>query len=133
MKTIYRDLKHPKTVTVRFKPLIVVLALIAFWLSIAGQLDANNPSRRHEMSGTVQRVDRKTITILPRGESNVVVFDWDRETRFVCNGVPASVDALHSGTRVTIRCIHPFFGLPFLYRVSWETMASTSKTSDKHK
>lgn len=111
----------------------VALAVIAFWLSAAGQLDANNPSRRHEMSGTVQRVDRKTITILLRGESKAVVFDWDRETRFVCNGVPTTVDALRSGTWVTIRCIHPFFGSPFLYRVSWETTAWGSKTSNKRK
>jgi len=115
------------------RPATVVLAVIAFWLSTAGQLDANNPSRRHEMSGTVQRVDNNTITILPRGESKAVVFDWDRDTRFVCNGAPATVDALRSGTWITIRCIHPFFGSPFLYRVSWETTALTNKTSNKHK
>jgi hypothetical protein len=118
---------------VNFKRATVALAVIAFWLSVAGQLDANNPSRRHEMSGTVQHVDRKTITILPRGESKAVVFDWDRDTRLVCNGVPTTIDALRSGTWVTIRCIHPFFGSPFLYRVSWETTAWRSKTSNKHK
>jgi len=85
------------------------------------------------MSGTVQRVDRKTITILPRTESQAVVFEWDRDTRFVCNGVPTTIDALRSGTWVTIRCIHPFFGSPFLYRVSWETTALPSKTSNKRK
>jgi hypothetical protein len=116
-----------------FKSVTVALAVIAFWLSTAGQLHATHPAQRHEMSGTVRRVDRKTITILPKGESEAVVFDWDRDTRFICNGAPATVDALRSGTRVTIRCIHPFFGLPFLYRVSWETTALKSKTSNKRK
>src|SRR6516225_2780865 len=79
---------------VDFKRGTLALVVIAFWLSAPGQLEANNPSRRHEMSGTVQRVDRKTITIIPRGESQAVVFDWDRDTRFVYNGSPATVDGL---------------------------------------
>ena len=117
----------------RKRSVTVALAVIVFWLSAAGQLDATHTLERHEMSGTVQRVDRNTITILPRGESKAVVFDWDRDTRFVCNGVPTTFDALRSGTRVTIGCVHPFFGSPLLKRVSWETTASRSKTSNKHK
>jgi len=130
---IIRPYKPLERVIDNFKRATVALVVIAFWLSAAGRLVASNPARRHEMSGTVQRVDRKTIAILPRGESKPVVFEWDRETRFICNGAPATVNALHSGTRVTIRCIHPFFGSPFLYRVSWETPALPNKTSNKRK
>jgi hypothetical protein len=84
----------------------------------------------HEMSGTVQRIDGKTITILPTDGSKPVVFAWNsRDTQFVRNGTPSTIDALRIGTGVQIRCSHPILGTaPLLYRVFWRTIASGSKS-----
>jgi hypothetical protein len=84
----------------------------------------------HEMSGTVQRIDRKTITIIPSGSSKPVVFAWNvKETQFVRNGTPAAIDSLRIGANVQIRCSHPIVGsVPLLYRVSWHTIADGKKS-----
>ena len=98
----------------------IVLGVLA--LSYVGRLSAVPSPEQHEMSGIVQRVDHETITILPKGESKPVVFVWNKETRFVRDNTPTTVDALHGGAMVTIRCSHPVFGSkPVLYRVSWQT------------
>jgi hypothetical protein len=85
----------------------------------------------HEMTGTVQRVDRETLTILTTSESKPTVFTWNiKETKFVRNGAFTNVDALRVGTHVTIRCSHPIFGpMPLLYRVAWQTGASQKNES----
>jgi hypothetical protein len=84
----------------------------------------------HEMSGTVQRTDRKTITILPTRSSKPVVFAWNsKETQFMRNGTPATIDSLPIGANVQIRCSHPIVGsTPVLYRVSWRTVTSGKKS-----
>ena len=102
----------------------VVLALAAFWLSSAGRLDALPSAEQHEMSGIVQRVERETIAIVPAGASKAQVFAWDKNTKFFRNGVLTSAGALRSSVQVTIRCSHPIFGKPLLYRVVWQTSSN---------
>ncbi len=104
---------------------IALLALSDAWPALAVP-----SAMSHEMSGTVQRVDRKTITILPTGSSNPTVFVWNsKETQFVRNGTPAAIDSLPIGANVQIRCSHPIVGsVPLLYRVSWHTIASGKKS-----
>ena len=104
----------------------VALVAIALSLANAGQLGAIPSPEQHEMSGTVQRVDQHTITILVTDESNPVVFTWDKDTKFVRDGAFTTADALRANTRAQIRCSHPIFGKPLLYRVSWQT-SSTKK------
>lgn len=48
--------------------LLTALALIALWLSVAHAPAMPSPAS-HEMSRIVQRIDAKTVTILPAGES----------------------------------------------------------------
>jgi hypothetical protein len=102
----------------------VALVAIAFWLSSAGLLNAVPSPEQHEMSGTVQRVDRETITIVPAGESKPVEFEWNKDTKFLRNRAFTTADALRPGVQVTIRCSHPIFGKPLLYRVVWQTTSN---------
>src|SRR5262245_54796516 len=107
-------------------PITIALAAVCFGLSNPGVVNAVPSQMSHEMSGTVQRIDSHTLTILLAGESKPTVFTWNtKETKFVRDGAFASVDALRVRTLVTIRCSHPLFGsAPVLYRVSWQPGAS---------
>jgi hypothetical protein len=107
-------------------PLAVALAAVCFGLSNPGRVYAVPSQMSHEMSGTVQRIDRETIAILPTGTSKPETFAWNsKDTRFFRDGVPTTVDSLRADTQVQIRCSHPIFGpQPLLYRVSWKTKAS---------
>jgi hypothetical protein len=108
-----------------------VAIMIGFIAIIHAEHIAAVPSAMsHEMSGTVQRTDGKTITILATGSSKPVVFAWNsKETRFLRNGTPATVVSLPIGAKVEIRCSHPIIGsMPLLYRVSWRTTAAGNKT-----
>jgi hypothetical protein len=98
-------------------------------LGTAGRVVAVPSAMTHEMSGTVQRIDRQTVTILPTGSSTPVVFAWNsKETQFVRNGTPTTIDSLPMGAKVQIRCSHPMLGsAPLLYRVSWHTTTAQGK------
>ena len=84
----------------------------------------------HEMSGTVQRLDPKSITILPSGSSKPVVFTWNsKDTQFFRDGRPTTSESLPIGAKVEIRCSHPIVGsAPLLYRISWRTTAAGNKS-----
>src|SRR5262245_66607767 len=101
----------------------VTFAAICFALNDPTWVCAVPYQMRHEMSGTVQRIERQTLTILLDGELPPTVFGWNtKQTKFVRDGAFSSVEALRAGTRVTIRCSHPLFGpAPVLYGVSWQT------------
>jgi hypothetical protein len=104
---------------------VVLLALSDIWSAFAVP-----SAMSHEMSGTVQRIDRKTVTILLTGSSKPVGFAWNlKETQFIRNGIPATIDSLPIGASVQIRCSHPIVGsMPLLYRVSWHAVASGNKS-----
>ena len=104
----------------------VALAAAYFSLSNSGRVDAVPSQMSHEMSGTVQRIDHQTITIVPTGASKPEVFAWNsKDTKFFRDGAPTTVDSLHAGTQVQIRCSHPIFGpKPVLYRVIWQTTSN---------
>jgi hypothetical protein len=122
MRVINRYCKPSETGIGNLRPAIVALALIAFWMSSVGQLNG----QYHEMSGTVQRVDDETITILPAGESKPVVFEWNKDTKFLRNRAFTTVDALRPGVQVTTRCRHSIFGpKSLLYRVAWQGRSDT--------
>jgi len=84
----------------------------------------------HEMSGTVQQIEGKSITILPSGSSKPVVFAWSsKDTQFFRDGRPSAINSLPIGTEVQMRCSHPIVGsVPLLYRVSWRTTSAHNKS-----
>jgi hypothetical protein len=114
-----------KTSDITSRILAVALAAAALGLINPGCIDAVPSQMSHEMSGTVQRVDRETITIVPTGEAKPEVFAWTKDTKFVRNGAFTTVHSLRAGTQVQIRCSHPIFGSkPLLYRVTWQTSSN---------
>ena len=110
-------------------PVAVALAAICFTLSNPGRVHAVPSQMSHEMSGTVQRIDRQSLTIVLDGASKPETFGWNsKETKFFRDGAPTTVDSLPAGTHVQIRCSHPLIGSgPFLYRVSWQTRVYPKK------
>jgi hypothetical protein len=110
--------------------LALAIAIGLFELGQPGRVVAVPSAMTHEMSGAVQRMDRKTVTILPTGSSKPVVFAWNaKETQFFQNGRPTKSDEPPIGASVQILCSDPIIGsMPMLYRVSWQTTASGGKT-----
>jgi hypothetical protein len=105
----------------------IAIMAVGLFASSAPRLGAVPSPAQHEMSGTVQRIDRETITIVPAGEAKPEIFAWNKDTKFVRNGAFTSIGALHSGDHVVIRCSHPIFGSkPLLYHVAWQA-SSTRK------
>jgi hypothetical protein len=107
----------------------VALGVVCFGLSNPGHVDAVPSQMSHEMSGTVQRIDRQMLCIVPTGASKSEAFAWNsKDTKFFCDGAPSTVDSLHAGTYVQIRCSHPLVGsAPLLYRLSWQTSTAPKK------
>jgi hypothetical protein len=111
------NVRSPVMLTIR-----VALATLALGVGTLRPVAAVPSAQMHEMTGTVQRIDRETLTILTTGESKPTVFAWNtKETKFVRNGAFTSVEALRAGSHVIIHCSHPIFGRPMLYRVVWQT------------
>src|SRR5262249_48880195 len=108
----------------------LAIAICLLVLGDPGRVVAVPSAMSHEMTGTVQRVDRKTITILSSGSSKPIVFAWNsKDTQFFRNGRPTTSESLPIGANVQIRCSHPIVGSePLLYRVSWRTNAAGKKT-----
>jgi hypothetical protein len=105
------------------------LGIVCFGLSNPGHVDAVPSQMSHEMSGTVQRIDRQMLWIVTTGASKPEAFAWSsKDTKFFRDGVPTTVESLRAGTYVQIRCSHPLIGSgSVLYRVSWQTGASPKK------
>jgi hypothetical protein len=101
-------------------PIAVVLAAACFGLGNPAHIDAVPSQMSHEMSGTVQRIDRQSLTIVLTGESKPGAFAWNsKDTKFFHDGAPTTIDSLHAGTYVGSG--------PLLYRVSWQTRSSPKK------
>src|SRR4029450_4086840 len=118
-----------KITNLRPTPIVAIAVMLAttyFGLSDPTRIYAVPSQMSHEMSGTVQRIDRQILTILLLGESKPTLFAWNsKETKFLRDGTFISAEALRAGTHVMIRCSHPLFGpAPLLYRVSWQTRPS---------
>ncbi|HEU5245972.1 MAG TPA: hypothetical protein VFU09_02670 [Candidatus Udaeobacter sp.] len=107
----------------------VALAAVCFGLNNPGLVDAVPSQMSHEMSGIVQRIDHQSVTIVPTGASKAETFAWNsKDTKFFRDGAPSTVDSLHAGTHVQIRCRHPLIGAaPLLYRVVWHTGTSPGR------
>ena len=106
---------------------VVLLAAIAPALAVPSAMS-------HEMSGTIQRIDPKSITILPNGSKKSVVFAWhSKDTQFFRDGRPITSESLPIGAKVEIRCSHPIVGsMPLLYRVLWQTTTSQREAKTHH-
>ncbi|HSS15637.1 MAG TPA: hypothetical protein VLQ29_01485 [Candidatus Dormibacteraeota bacterium] len=86
--------------------LLTALALIALWLSVAHAPAMPSPAS-HEMSGIVQRIDAKTVTILPAGESKSMVFSWSLRERNL-SAAENSARPIRYALALTCRFVTPF-------------------------
>ena len=106
-----------------------LLALVACSLLSIATAEANSPSSR-EADALVQSVDRKSTiaTIQIEGDSRLRSFEWNQRTRFVHHGKFTGSEVLAAGAAVRIRYRVPFFGKPFLSKVtSLERVRSSTK------
>jgi hypothetical protein len=114
-------------------PIAVAVAAACFGLGSPGRVDAVPYPGTSEISGTVQRIDSQTVTILVTGASRPEAFEWSsRDTHFSCDGAPTTVDSLRVGTYVQIDwSYHPLKGnrWPFAHRVFWDTSTSPKKSN----
>lgn len=98
---------------------LIVLAVIGLWGAASPSHAVSRLSR--DISGTVQRIDHKMITIMPAGRSEPLVFAWrEKRTRFIRDGAFISIDSLEVGAEVRVRYRAPLFGPKFALRVVWQ-------------
>lgn len=76
------------------------------------------PRLGRESDGVILSVDRETkmLTIIIEGTSRR--FQWDKQTRFIQNQEFANPDILEAGAAVRIYYHVPFFGKPFVTKVT---------------
>jgi hypothetical protein len=82
-----------------------------------------------EITGTVQRIDSQTVTILVKGASRPErSFEWDSIcTNFFSNGAPTTVDSLRVGIYVHLDFSYKSLNGrgPFAHRIFWDTKHPT--------
>ena len=78
----------------------VALGVVCFGLSNPGHVDAVPSQMSHEMSGTVQRIDRQMLSVVPTGASKPEAFASNsKDTKFFCDGAPTTVESLRGHLR----------------------------------
>lgn len=109
----------------------VVLALLAAWLVSASAAQAMPPTGR-EADGLIRSIDLKgaMLTIEIQKQSRLRRFEWNRTTEFIQHGRFADPKVLKAGASVHIRYHAPFFGNPFVTKVTLLTARSPSLSKE---
>lgn len=96
---------------------VAALALAAWMMSAPAE--AMPPTGRHA-TGAVREVNRavQTLTIANAGEPQPRVFRWVKRTRFIAGGSFTTAAAVPRGATVAYIYHTPFFGEPFVTRVT---------------
>ena len=117
-------------------PSLLIALLLTFFVSITQLAVALTP-RGRPLTGTIQKVDTQSqeVEMLREDKGTVITFVWvPRHTTFVANGQMADVAILKKGARVQVSHHVPFFGKPFVTRVTLlPTPASSIKPVTKTK
>lgn len=76
--------------------------------------------RGRPITGTIQKVNGATreITLLRDDKSTVIRFIWSKRTIFVASGEITDAVILKRGAHVVVSHHVPFFGKPFVTRVT---------------
>ena len=115
----------------RMQRVFPFLALVACSLLSVATAEGKSPSSR-EAEGLVRSVDRKSAmaTVQIEGKSRLRSFEWNQRTRFVHHGKFTGPEVLTAGAAVRIRYRVPFFGKPFLSKVTLlERVRSSTETA----
>lgn len=104
---------------------IFALALAAV-LGIPSLAMAKTPTGRH-ISGIVQRTDGQTreVELLRTDTDRLLSFVWSNRTKFVANRQFVSAAILQQGAKVEVIYHRPFFGRPFVTKVTLLTTSTT--------
>jgi hypothetical protein len=107
---------------------LTVISVVAILVSVASPSFALSIRGRH-LVGIIQNVNAlaRDAELLQPGKENPLRFTWDKQTRFVANQHFVDAAILSSGARVEVICIRPFFGSPYVTRV---TLLSNSTPHD---
>ena len=118
--------KKPMSISLRSRTTVCLGMAVTLLLSHS-QLSAM-PRLSREISGIVQAIDSETLTLLPDGKTELLLFAWEPKwTQFVRNREFASPNSLRPGTRVEVRYHSPFFGPRFVTRVFWQVASFNHK------
>ena len=100
------------------QPLLIAL-LLTFFVSIAQPAAALTP-RGRPITGTIQKVDLLTheVAMLREDKGTVITFVWTKRTSFVASGMMTDAVILKKGAHVVVSHHVPFFGKPFVTRVT---------------
>lgn len=112
------------------KPLLIVL-LLTFVVSIAQTATALTP-RGRPITGTIQKLDALSheVEMLREDKGTVITFTLSKRTSFVANAQMTDATILKPGAHVVVSHHVPFFGRPFVTRV---TLLPTTKPTAKTK
>jgi hypothetical protein len=102
-----------KTVSLKIISVVAILMSVAplsFALSIPG---------RHVV-GIIQEVNAQAreAELLQPGKAKPLRFTWDNQTRFIANQHFVDAAILSSGARVEVEYHQPFFGKPYVTKVT---------------
>lgn len=109
-------------------PIILLLAIVAATTPFAEAL----PNTGRRISGTIENVDFQAKEVILRTEKSgsPISLVWIKRTRFSINATPADASILKKGRQVNAIYHSPFFGRPYVTRVTLQT-AATPKNQTK--
>jgi Cu/Ag efflux protein CusF len=110
-------------------PTLLIALLITFFSSIAQPAAALTP-RGRPITGTIQKVDTQSreVALLREDKGTVITFVWVSRTTFVADAKMADANILKKGARVEVSHHVPFFGKPFVTRVTLLPVLASNKS-----
>ena len=100
------------------EPLLITLVL-TFLLSLAPPAAARSPQPR-QITGTIRKVDApaREVEMLREDKGTLLNFVWNKYTTFIAHAQFADAGILKKGARVEVNSHTPFFGKPFVTKVT---------------
>lgn len=100
-------------------PSLLIAFLFTFFVSMA-QPAAALTVRGRTIIGTIQKVNLLTheVAMLRADKGTVITFTWSKRTSFIAGGRMTDAAILQQGAHVLVRHYKPFFGKPFMTRVT---------------
>lgn len=109
------------------RPLFLIL-VFAFLANFATPASAAS-ARGRTVTGTITKVDAAARDVELRVEDTgaPVMFTWNRHTSFIANGQFTDAAILKKGARIEVIRHTPFFGKPFVTKVTLQTSNHTKQ------
>lgn len=103
-----------------FSRKILICPLVSMALLTGQEVSALSPRSRpaEGLLVSLDLVDR-SLWFQPVGHDRPVELALTRQTRFLRNQTPVAADGLKPGVKVIVHYRSPFFGKPFITKVTW--------------